>query len=101
MKQIDGKNVDMTDDEWKYYLELVKSFTDSKINGSLYFKNLFTTDERGYITMIAPKTNIPWMILFFIQNLMINQRLNDFEICIKRLQKIENHISNEDIKNGK
>jgi len=93
MKIIDNKNIDMTDEEWIYYLELVKSITDVRTNGALYFKNLFTTDNRGYIIMIMPKNEIPWLILFFIQNLMINQRLKEFDDCSKKIKELEKIIN--------
>lgn len=93
MRVIDNQKVDMTDEEWNYYTDLVKGFTDSKVNGSLYFKNLFTTDERGYIIMITPKHEVPWLILFFVQNLMINQRLKEFDVCNKKINDLEKIIN--------
>jgi len=75
MKAMGYKQVNMTDDEFVYYKELVKYHTDDKTKGEEYFRDLFDTDPEGFIMMITPKASIPWGILFFVQNVMINQRL--------------------------
>ena len=75
MKAMGYKQVDITDEEYTYYRELVKFHTDDKISGEEYFRELFDVNEDGFITLIAPKGSVPWGILFFIQNVMINQRL--------------------------
>lgn len=75
MKAMGYKQVDITDGEYVYYKELVKHHTDDKTNGEEYFRDLFDVDSDGFITMITPKGAVPWGILFFIQNVMINQRL--------------------------
>lgn len=64
------KQVDMADAEFAYYKSLVK-----KYGGEQYFVDLFETDEDGFITLLTPKTAVPWEVLFFVQNVMINQRL--------------------------
>lgn len=69
------KQVDITNEEYAYYRQLVKYHSDEKTNGEEYFRDLFEVDDDGFITFIAPKGSIPWGILFFIQNVMINQRL--------------------------
>jgi len=75
MKVIDYQNVDMTDQEFEYYQELIKQCSTDKIKGQEYFKGLFKTDDQGFITLITPNKSIPWAILFFIQQIMISQRL--------------------------
>ena len=76
-KTIDYKKVDISDAEYDYYKELVNRFSDKSknINGDVYFRDLFETDEDGFITLIKTEKSIPWAILFFIQQIMISQRL--------------------------
>ena len=91
MKVIDYQNVDMTEEEFKYYEELADQCTTDSINGKQYFKNLFKTDNDGIIKVIHPKISIPWVILHFVQQVQINQhlRLND-----KRIALLEKNIEN-------
>lgn len=78
---IDHKSVDMTDDELAYYKKLVNEFTTGTNNGKDQFRDLFDVDNDGCITFIHPpiRHQIGWGVLFFIQNLMINQRLRKME----------------------
>lgn len=75
MQVIDYQKVDITDEEFAYYKQLVANFTSEEVKGESYFKNLFKTDEKGFIMTIAPQGSIPWAVLFFVQQVMINQRL--------------------------
>jgi len=90
IRAIDYQKVDMSDEEYVYYQELVKKFTDSTNKGSEYFVNLFVTDKLGLISLIKPTKSIPWEIIFFAQNLMINQHLREND---KRIDKLQKEIS--------
>jgi hypothetical protein len=78
---IDHKAVDMTDEETAYYRKLVEEFTVGMSNGKDQFRDLFDVDGDGCITFIHPpiKRQLGWGVLFFVQNLMINQRLRRME----------------------
>jgi len=78
---IDHKAVDMTDEEFAYYQKLVQEFTVGMANGKDQFHDLFEVDGDGCIILIHPpiRRQIGWGILFFVQNLMINQRLRRME----------------------
>lgn len=69
------QKVEMTDQEFTYYKELIEQFTNDKDNGEDFFKDLFESDEEGFITFIKPNKPTPWAIIFFVQQLMITQRL--------------------------
>ena len=86
MKVIDYKKIDITDEEFDYYKQLVTQHTTPIFAGTDYFKGLFETDDEGFIYMITPKQSIPWEVLFFIQQVMINQRLR----VIDTLRKMDN-----------
>ena len=65
--------------QFEYYEKLVDIYGDDKHKGEDYFVDLFETDKDGVITSITPIKSVPWAVLFFVQNLMINQRLSRIE----------------------
>jgi len=77
------KQVDISDEEFKYYKSMVKSYSE----GEDLFRDIFETDDSGFITLITPRENIPWAVLFFIQNVMINQRLRIIDKFRKQEKK--------------
>jgi hypothetical protein len=84
-KIIDYKHVDMTEEEYEYYLQLVKEFTAGTSNGKDQFKDVFDVDEDGCIMLIRPplRKSVGWAVLVFLQNLMINQRLRRMESWVQ------------------
>lgn len=84
---IDYKQVDVTDDEFAYFQSLMAEFPDGKHQ----IRDLFDVDGDGCITLVRPpvKRQLAWGLLFFFQNLMINQRLRRLEAhyaeAVKRL----------------
>ncbi len=90
IKGIGLRKVEISNQEYKYYQQLVKQYTDDKNKGSDYFANLFDTNDDGIITIIKATKSIPWEILFFIQNLMINQNLRQYD---KKIATIENKLN--------
>lgn len=75
IKAIAHQKVEMSDQEYQYYKELVGQFTDQNTKGEEYFRDLFDSDDEGFITFVKPKKPTPWAIVFFIQQVMITQRL--------------------------
>jgi len=94
-KVIDYKKVDMSDDEYNYYKHLVETFSDKdkNISGSIYFKDLFDTDKDGLITLIKTEKVVPWAVLFFMQQLMLSQRIRLIDGLLDRALKIESKIN--------
>lgn len=84
---VDFKSVEMTDEEYDYYLELVNQFTSGNYLGKEQFRDVFDVDADGCISIIRPPLNkqIGWSVLVFLQNLMINQRLRRMEQRISEL----------------
>lgn len=81
IKVIDFKGVEMSQEEYDYYQKITQDFTNDNINGKDYFHDVFEVDEDGCISMLKFSTNleIPWLVIVFLQNLMINQRLRRIE----------------------
>jgi len=93
-KIIDYKKIDMTENEFNYYKHLVEIFTDKEknISGNIYFKDLFDVDENGFITLIKTEKSVPWAVLFFIQQIMISQRLRLTDNINEALEKIDERL---------
>lgn len=72
------KKLDMIDEEYEVYTSLI-----DEIGVDAIYK-LILTNEDGCIYMInSPAEAIAWKVLFFLQNLMINQRLRRMEKWVK------------------
>lgn len=78
---VDYKSVEMTDEEWQYYQEIVKEFSSGSYSGTEQFRGVFEVDGDGCISIIRPplKKEVAWAVILFLQNLMINQRLRRVE----------------------
>lgn len=74
---IDHKFISLTKDEWSYYQQLVQEFSDHTKSGADYFIDIFDADDDGLILNLRlPMTKqIPWAIVVFMQNVVINQQL--------------------------
>ena len=78
---IDYKKVEMTEEEKAYYDKIVEEFTSGSYSGKEQFRDVFDVDADGCISMIRPplKKEVAWVVLVFLQNLMLNQRLRRME----------------------
>ena len=96
---IDYQEVDVSQEEANYYKEIVKELSSNGMDGKEYFRDLFKVDENGLITIIMPKNAIPWVVIHFMQQIQINQRLrsNDDEIKIikEKLLNLDKKINKE------
>jgi len=82
IKGIGYQKVDINEEEFQYYSELCKE------HGEGVFSDLFETDDEGIVTIIKPTKSIPWAVLFFVQNLMINQHLRQYDRRLAKLEKL-------------
>ena len=89
------QKIEMSDQEFEYYKELVKQFSEDNIKGDEYFKDLFKSDDRGFVTIIKPMKPVPMMIMHFIQQVQINQRLRSNDDTIEKLTKEINNLKNK------
>jgi hypothetical protein len=81
LRVVDYKQVDMEDEEFEYYKKLTKSFDYGHYQGTEMFHDVFEVEGDGCIAFINPPIGkqVAWSVLFFLQNLMINQRLRRIE----------------------
>lgn len=78
LRIIDNKKIDLTDEEWRLYQEICKSYDIERrgIQGKDLFIDLFETDEQGIITFLKPpKTLTSMEVYMFLVSVMIHQHL--------------------------
>ncbi len=88
IRAVANKRIDLSDDELSYYRELEEQF------GPESFKNLFQTDKNGFITSIMPnlKSPTPLPVIFFMFNVMFNQRLRVLDSEITRIKGVVKEV---------
>jgi hypothetical protein len=81
-----NKKLDVNKEEKEYLLSLQDTF------GEDTFVGLFQTDKEGLISTITPSPAKPTqvIVLFFLLNLMLNQRLR--KVDSSRIEKLEARI---------
>lgn len=47
------------------------------------------TDSEGLITFFMPISNMQWSLIFYIQNLMLMQRMNAFDVVKRDLEELK------------
>jgi len=88
IRAVANKPLDLSDDEFVYYLQIVEAFGDG------IFQDTFETDEEpdspqhGWITLVKPPFNksLPMGVVFFLFNVMLNQRVRKFDTMIEKLE---------------
>lgn len=89
IKAIANKKLDLTKEEYDYYLELESNF------GKEAFYELFKTDDVGHIIAITPSPSQPtaMLLIFFLLNVMHNQKLRKLEDSISKINILESRIA--------
>jgi mRNA deadenylase 3'-5' endonuclease subunit Ccr4 len=77
MRVIDNKKIDLTDDEWKMYQSIVKSYTTTTNKGEDLFIDLFETNNDGIIIFLKPpsKFRTSFEVFLFLMSIMQHQHL--------------------------
>ncbi len=93
---IDHKKVEVTDDEWTMYQNIVKSYTTINNKGEDLFIDLFESDDRGIIIFLKPpsKRQTSFEVFLFLMALMQHQHLRLMhqqidEACAQIKEKIK------------
>ena len=79
IRAVNNKRLDLSNEEYSYYLKLVESF------GAEEFSGLFETNKNGQIISITPpvERKISLGVMFFTLNVMMNQRLRALSAVVK------------------
>lgn len=88
IRAVGNKRIDLSNDEYSYYLELEKIF------GKESFIGLFKTNKMGIIDSVTPPHSNPvaMVIVFFFMNVMFNQRLRRFDTWMNKMESLESRI---------
>lgn len=88
IRAVANKPLDLSDDEFEYYMQIVEAFGDN------VFQETFETDDEpsspqhGWITIVKPPFNktLPMGVVFFLFNVMLNQRVRKFDTMMAKLE---------------
>jgi hypothetical protein len=82
IKIIDNKKIDLSNDEWKAYEDICKSYDDPPaVKGRDLFSGLFETDDDGIIVFLKTTKRVCTMeVYLFLVNVMVHQHLR---LCYK------------------
>lgn len=88
IKAIGNKFIDLSQQEYDYYLTLKATFKDDDFSG------LFEADNNGIVQFVKPKSDQPtsFVLIFFFINVMFNQRLRSLEKFTDRISSLEERI---------
>lgn len=83
LRAIDNKAVELSEAEYEYYKLIIKEF------GMKAFQNLIDVDDFGLITLVRPPLDnvTPLGVIFFCFNVMLNQRIREFEKITESLRQ--------------
>jgi hypothetical protein len=72
---IDHKRVDMSDDEWKLYEKICKSYNRPNFEGKSLFEQHFEVNDAGIIVFVLPpqKKRTSLEVYCFLTSVMVNQ----------------------------
>lgn len=103
MRIIDNKKIDLTNDEWLMYENIVKSYTTITNKGEDLFIDLFETDDNGLIIFLKPpsKRQTSFEIFLFLMSVMTQQHLRNiykqFNLLShqmkEKIQQLDNKLS--------
>lgn len=90
IRAVGNKRLDLNQSEYDYFLQLKNTVGESD------FVGLFETDKNGLITAVMPPVDkgINVMVVYFVLNIMLNQRVRLLEGSMK---KVENFVDQIDI----
>ena len=93
IRAIANKRIDLTDSEYKVYNEI------SNMVGKSEFFDLFDTDDNGKIKSVFPPIDkqVSMVVVYFLFNVMINQRVRAFDSLISDVNYIKEKIDKTEV----
>lgn len=91
IRAVGNKRLDLSDSEFSYFKVLKETFGESG------FRGLFSTNKNGLITSVTPPLNnkVEIGIVYFILNVMLNQRVRILDDKVNNFAKIQEKIAGE------
>jgi alpha-acetolactate decarboxylase len=95
IRVVANKRLELSKEEFEYLQKLQTEF------GEDIFQDLFQVNSDARIVSVTPAINKPvaMVILFFLLNLMLNQRLRNFEETFSKLDNIIERVKKLEDKN--
>jgi len=92
IKAIANKRLDLSNSEFEYYKLLTEKY------GSDQFRDLFDTDNNGYIISVQPPLDgkTPMAIIFFMLNIMFTQRIRAMDAKLAAIEKFQKKVASGD-----
>jgi hypothetical protein len=89
IRAIANKRLDLTDEEYDVYNQIVSVVDKSEFN------NVFITDNNGRIKAIFPPIDqqISMVVVYFLFNIMINQRVRKIDYLIDDMEALKAKIN--------
>jgi hypothetical protein len=89
IRAVANKFLEVTEDEYRYILELQGAFGDDAFN------SLFQSGDDGIITAVTPRLDkpVPMAVVFFTLNIMMNQRLMSIDSFSDKINDLSDRVS--------
>lgn len=90
IRAVANKRLFLTDEEYSVYSEIIKVVDKTE------FYDMFITDNNGRITAVFPPINkqVSMVVVYFLFNVMINQRVRGFDSVIDMVLKNKKRLDN-------
>lgn len=95
IKIIDNKKIEMTEDEWTMYRDICRSYDRPNFKGEELFRELFETDNNGFIVFLRPPStrHTSMEVFMFMMILFQHQHIRSVKDSADGLfKKIENKL---------
>ena len=94
IRAVANKPLDLSDDEFAYYLQIIEAFGNNIFQDTFESVEEPTSPEHGWITVVTPpfSKNLPMGVIFFLFNVMLNQRVRNQEKKMAELENMKNKV---------
>jgi hypothetical protein len=88
IRAVANKRLDLSSEEYSYFKDI-----RGKV-GEDDFRGLFSSNKNGIITSVTPPVDrkTPMVILFFLLNVMMNQRIRMLDFKLSDVEEMDNKI---------
>lgn len=89
IRAVANNPLDLTDDEFQYYLSIVEAFGINVFQDTFEVEDNEVSGQYGWITLVKPPLNntLPIGVVFYLFNVMLNQRMRKFEELMQQFEE--------------
>lgn len=90
IRAIDNKPLELSEEEFEYYLQIVKAFGTTIFQGTFETVEDDQSPQHGWITIVKPPLNsqLPMGVIFYLFNVMHNQRSRKLDEMMSKFMKM-------------